>query len=528
MAVNQFEVGKRNAAKTQSLVRDKSDKISKPVKVASALMPSMPGFDGTLGPRGLDANRDAWAEALSSMSGVRTPDPLTAGAKVLGMGLAGYGAGKATRAKDEGTAAYKSKLAEALAGSPDNAALMGLMADPYADDASQRMLWNIYERNNPTQDEIQQRQMRDLQMQQTQQGMTAQQQQMEAARIQQEQQQQTWQQQQEEIQRQNAIRGGKMDAVEGFMQQQQAQGGDLFDPSMQAWLRSQGVEGVNPQDTRRYDAMQPYAQAGDYENAFQQMAAQPASADAPTVQKFREVDPLTGEPVEIAAQWINGQWQEIGRGPAFNPNAGVKVDNRQMGNVPPGYTVEYDEQDRPIRMVLIPGGPAAAEAEKAGDVADARQDKRMTMTDTVTGAADAARALGSEFGSTGIIGQGMSYWGQSDAAEVYRQVDVLKSTATIENLNAMRRESPTGGALGNVTEKEGAMLAAAAGALDPASGSERFQQQLDNYELTLMRVIHGYEAGTQMFEQRKAEQGQQAPQEAPPPGIDNLLKKYGG
>jgi hypothetical protein len=66
-----------------------------------------------------------------------------------------------------------------------------------------------------------------------------------------------------------------------------------------------------------------------------------------------------------------------------------------------------------------------------------------------------------------------------------------------------------------VTEKENEMLAAAAGALDPGSGPERFQQQLDNYELTLMRVIHGYAAGTQIYMERKAQQ-QKAPQQQAP------------
>lgn len=139
-------------ARTVSVVKEKTKKPT-PASAVSSAFSMPPGFDGTLGPASLDNNRDAWAEALSSMSGVRTPDPLTAGAKVLGMGLAGYGAGKATKAKEAGTAAYKSKLADALAGSPDNTALMGLMADPYADDNSQRMLMEIWQRNNPTEDE---------------------------------------------------------------------------------------------------------------------------------------------------------------------------------------------------------------------------------------------------------------------------------------------------------------------------------------------------------------------------------------
>lgn len=190
---------------------------------------------------------------------------------------------------------------------------------------------------------------------------------------------------------------------------------------------------------------------------------------------------------------------------------------KTVGQIPPGYTLQYDTNNNPTQLVPIPGGPAAAEAEKTADTAQAKADKRLTITDTITNAADSARQLADSWGATGLTGQALSNIGTTDAAEVNRQVNVLKSTATIENLNAMRRESQTGGALGNVTEKEGAMLAAAAGALDPAAGPERFKQQLDNYELTLMRIIHGYDAGTQLFEQRKAA-GQAQSQQMPGSG----------
>lgn len=329
-------------AKTASLVREKT---KKPEKTASTMsLPSLSGLDGTLGPKGLDSNRDAWANALSTMSGVYTPDPLTAVAKVAGMGLAGYGQSKAIKEKEAGSSAYRSKLADVLAGSPDNGALMGLMADPYADDNSNRMLMEIWQRNNPTQDEIQARQLRDLQMQNEQQ-------QMEAAKIQQQQQQQTWQQQQDELARQNAIRGGKMDAVEGFMQQQQAQGGDLFTPEMQARLRAQGVEGVNPQDTRRYNAMQPYEQAGDYEKAFEQMNAQPAAKEGYTLGEgqvrfgpdnqpvaagpSKDITPRTREYLDgdekVYEELTPEGWREIGRGPASAGAAQTNITNDLRG-----------------------------------------------------------------------------------------------------------------------------------------------------------------------------------------------------
>jgi hypothetical protein len=86
-------------AKTVSVVKEKTKRPT----VASAVAPKRQP-----GPEEIDSNRDAWADALSTMSNVRTPDPWTALAKVAGMGLAGYGQGKAARDKD--------KLARALAG----------------------------------------------------------------------------------------------------------------------------------------------------------------------------------------------------------------------------------------------------------------------------------------------------------------------------------------------------------------------------------------------------------------------------
>jgi hypothetical protein len=128
---------------------------------------------------------------------------------------------------------------------------------------------------------------------------------------------------------------GQQSSVNQWTQGFEQQGGNLFSPEMQMGLRQQGIQGVNPQDTQKYNKMQPYMAAQDYGGAFQQMTAEPAAPEAPQIQKFREVDPVTGEPVEITAQWSNGQWVEIGRGPAFNPKSGVTVNNLPAGQDPP-------------------------------------------------------------------------------------------------------------------------------------------------------------------------------------------------
>lgn len=131
---------------------------------------------------------------------------------------------------------------------------------------------------------------------------------------------------------------------------------------------------------------------------------------------------------------------------------------------------------------------------------------QSTGTDVIVNATRRALTADEDRTLTGVLGYGASFLPGSENAEAYRQVDVLKSNATIEALQAMRAASPTGGALGSVTEKENAMLAAKLGALDPASPN--FERDLKDYSLTLMRTVHGYEAGTLMFE---AEFGELAP-----------------
>ena len=148
----------------------------------------------------------------------------------------------------------------------------------------------------------------------------------------------------------------------------------------------------------------------------------------------------------------------------------------------------------------VPGSPAAMEAAAAGKKAEVQLSGAETASSVITAAADRALEANSNRAVGGLLGAAASYNPSSKNAEVYRQVDVLKANATIENLQAMRNESPTGGALGNVTEGEGRMLQAQAGALDPASPN--FERDLLDYTRTLLRTVHGKEVGDAIFEQK--------------------------
>lgn len=153
------------------------------------------------------------------------------------------------------------------------------------------------------------------------------------------------------------------------------------------------------------------------------------------------------------------------------------------------------------RIEPAQGSPLAEEAKRTAKSATVAEGAKEIAGSTIISAADRARNAAKSMGATGLIGSALSYIPTTEAAEVYRQVDVLKSQAKVENLTAMRAASPTGGALGSVTEKEAEMLAAKSGALDPKSPN--FSRDLDDYELTLLQTIHGPAAGKAIFDQSR-------------------------
>jgi hypothetical protein len=88
-----------------------------------------------------------------------------------------------------------------------------------------------------------------------------------------------WQMQ--DRQQQEDMRAGQQNQVQDWMGGFEAQGGNLFSPEMQQGLRQQGIQGVDPRDTQKYERMQPLVGARMYPQAFEQMMAEPAKPDLP-------------------------------------------------------------------------------------------------------------------------------------------------------------------------------------------------------------------------------------------------------
>jgi hypothetical protein len=167
------------------------------------------------------------------------------------------------------------------------------------------------------------------------------------------------------------------------------------------------------------------------------------------------------------------------------------------GPIPANYArVRDPSEPSGWRLERMRGGPDER-AEQAAAVRAA--DRGTVVTEIITDATNAAleAARGGGGGPLGTVTR-LAPWTAS--AELYRQIEVLRSNARMSNLQAMREASPTGGALGQVSDAEGRMLESASGALDPASPN--FQRDLLRYTQALLNVVHGPEAGEQIFRQQ--------------------------
>lgn len=82
----------------------------------------------------------------------------------------------------------------------------------------------------------------------------------------------------------------------------------------------------------------------------------------------------------------------------------------------------------------------------------------------------------------GVLSKGVP---TSPARNFAAQLDTLKSAIAFGELTAMREASKTGGALGQVSDKEGKLLESALGALDQGQSPEEFKKQLEKIKTSI-------------------------------------------
>lgn len=203
-----------------------------------------------------------------------------------------------------------------------------------------------------------------------------------------------------------------------------------------------------------------------------------------------------------------------------------QFDQQQAGRMTPAQMAQYN-LDR-MRLGADLGAKQDAQAEKASKVQrslEGQYQRQQLVTQ------DIARARALVDGSTtGFLGNVLRNVGGTPAADLAALVDTIGANIGFKELQDMRDNSPTGGALGQVTERELALLQAVVGSLKQSQSEMQFRQNLDRleqqYRDSMTRIAQAYQAdyGVPM----PGSPRQQAPSRSAPAARGADLKaKYG-
>jgi len=217
-----------------------------------------------------------------------------------------------------------------------------------------------------------------------------------------------------------------------------------------------------------------------YQAQLAQLTA-PKQPDYPTsVQEYLYAQ---SDPAFAAWQAENGGGQTINVG-----------GNNDIGTIPPGMMVQRDANGNVIGMSPIPGGPAEAEAQAAALAAQNAGAMEQQGADIVS--TDIGRAINildtpGMLPTSGFGADWVSSVGGTGGADLRNLLNTVKANVAFDTLSQMRAASPTGGALGAVSERELSLLESAKGALDQSQSPQQLRDNLIRLQNLTLDVVHG-------------------------------------
>jgi hypothetical protein len=169
----------------------------------------------------------------------------------------------------------------------------------------------------------------------------------------------------------------------------------------------------------------------------------------------------------------------------------------EIGRIEPGYMLTYDESGRPSGMVPIPGSPAADEKDAEAEAEQKRGEGKVENATLQSQEIERAIKMIQEAPRwrTGIAAQLLRDVGGTGAFDLNQTITTIRANIGFDRLQKMREESPTGGALGQVTERELANLQAVLGSLDTAQSAEQLVAnltRLDNLYADVLKKAGSY------------------------------------
>ena len=142
----------------------------------------------------------------------------------------------------------------------------------------------------------------------------------------------------------------------------------------------------------------------------------------------------------------------------------------QIGSIPQDYRVVYDQNRNPVSMEVIPGTKTSMELEAASGKAAKGVESTLLSSGIVLEdigklkeSITTQKAVDPVTGITGSVASQVPGSARKSAEGLVR---TIQANIGFDSLGQMRAESPTGGALGNITEKELKFLQSVLGSID--------------------------------------------------------------
>ena len=180
-------------------------------------------------------------------------------------------------------------------------------------------------------------------------------------------------------------------------------------------------------------------------------------------------------------------------------NTGDQPDARPMADKPAkGYQRRWDPERGTWVDEPIPGGEVERENQAAAEASGKVQQRKKTTATVVLDDISRIRKIVNNdteiplFGSTttGLAGGLLSRVDSTQAGAVRNMLDTIRSNIGFDKLQSMREESPTGGAVGQVSNLENRLMQATFGALVQSQSKEQFLYNLERVEKIYDRIIN--------------------------------------
>jgi len=145
------------------------------------------------------------------------------------------------------------------------------------------------------------------------------------------------------------------------------------------------------------------------------------------------------------------------------------------------------------RLELIGGGNVTRDIKTEEQKKADRLDQRKKYADIVTEEIDRALKINEEatLPTTGLAGQGLALLsGYTDASRIKKLIGTIKSNVGFDRLQEMRNSSPTGGALGQVSDFENKLLQSTLGDLEQSGNEEDFIYNLKRLKSVYLKIVH--------------------------------------